>query len=91
MRKFDGRVLYPTAKAVGFTTQFISEDGCDTDISLNVNGKCESYEKGFNYYFNLVWNALENKNYMTKQQKEFLYDYFTDIGDRFKAEMFLED
>lgn len=43
---------------------YISEDGCDTDISLNVNGKCESYEKGFNYYFNLVWNALENKNYI---------------------------
>ena len=24
LRKFDGRVLYPTAKAVGFTTRFIN-------------------------------------------------------------------
>ena len=35
--------------------------------------------------------VVTNTKNLTKQQKEFLYGYFTDTGDRFKAEMFLED
>lgn len=39
-------------------------DECDTEVSLNFDGKCESYEKGFIYYFRIVWNALSDKNYI---------------------------
>ena len=39
-------------------------DECDTEVSLNFDGKCESYEKGFIYYFRIVWDALSDKNYI---------------------------
>lgn len=42
----------------------IDENGCDTEISLDARGKCESFEKGFVYYFQLIWSALENKNFI---------------------------
>lgn len=32
---------------------------------------------------------VTNIKELTKKQREFLYDYFTDMGDRFKAEQFL--
>lgn len=153
--------------------------GCDTCITLDGSGKCKSFEKGFAYYFHIVWDALDNKNFidmveirmnpdlktglfyvmecydlgfsemewgtcrmvmlkdgkegkplkyeeiieremnmenlsevkgyclihnpsgytgyivtnmknLTKQQKEFLYGYFMDMGDRFKAEQFVD-
>lgn len=144
---------------------------CDTCIVLDEAGKCQSFEKGFAYYFHIVWNALGNKNFidaievkqkpdlkigmyyeesaemicerkgfvdeywkwvkengdneighlmrdflsevkgyclihnptgcggyivtnmksLTKRQKEFLYGYFMDMGDRFKAEQFIKE
>lgn len=38
--------------------------GCDTCITLNSSGKCGSFEKGFVYYFHIVWDALGNKNFI---------------------------
>lgn len=38
--------------------------GCDTCITLDGSGKCESFEKGFAYYFHIVWDALGNKNFI---------------------------
>ena len=39
-------------------------DECDTEVSLSFDGKCESYEKGFIYYFRIVWDAVSDKNYI---------------------------
>lgn len=33
---------------------------------------------------------VTNMRNLTKKQKEFLYGYFMDMGDRFKAEQFIE-
>lgn len=38
--------------------------GCDTCITLDGSGKCKSFEKGFAYYFHIVWDALDNKNFI---------------------------
>lgn len=35
-----------------------------TTVTIEDNGKCESFEKGFAYYVRLVWRALENKNFI---------------------------
>lgn len=41
------------------------KDGkCDTCITITPSGKCGSFEKGFVYYFHIVWDALENKNFI---------------------------
>lgn len=37
---------------------------CDTCIVLDEAGKCQSFEKGFAYYFHIVWNALGSKNFI---------------------------
>ena len=37
-----------------------TEEGCAFAISLDERGRCESFEKGFPYYFHLVWDALRN-------------------------------
>ena len=37
---------------------------CDTCIVLDEAGKCQSFEKGFAYYFHIVWNALGNNNFI---------------------------
>jgi len=37
---------------------------CDTCITITPSGKCGSFEKGFVYYFHIVWDALKNKNYI---------------------------
>lgn len=37
---------------------------CDTCITITPSGKCGSFEKGFVYYFHIVWDALEDKNYI---------------------------
>lgn len=37
---------------------------CETYITLDSSGKCETFEKGFVYYFHIVWDALRNKNYI---------------------------
>ena len=37
---------------------------CETCITITPSGKCGSFEKGFVYYFHIVWDALENKNYI---------------------------
>ena len=42
----------------------ISGGGCDTCITLDGLGKCKSFEKGFAYYFHIVWDALGNKNFI---------------------------
>ena len=49
----------------------ISGGGCDTCIVLDGSGKCKSFEKGFAYYFHIVWDALGNKNFtdMTEVQR----------------------
>lgn len=38
--------------------------GCDTCIKIDSSGKCKSFEKGFAYYFHIVWDALGNKNFI---------------------------
>ena len=35
--------------------------------------------------------VVTNRKQLTKKQKEFLYGYFSDLGDRFKADQFLEE
>lgn len=42
----------------------ISGGWCDTCIMLDSSGKCKSFEKGFAYYFHIVWDALGNKNFI---------------------------
>ena len=37
---------------------------CNTYIELDINGKCKTFEKGFAYYFHIVWDALEKKNFI---------------------------
>lgn len=37
---------------------------CDTSIVIGGSGKCQSFEKGIVYYFQLVWSALGDKNYI---------------------------
>lgn len=37
---------------------------CDTCITITSSGKCGSYEKGFIYYFHIVWDALGSKNFI---------------------------
>ena len=41
-----------------------SGNSCDTTVKIGDNGKCFSFEKGFPYYFHIVWNALGNSNYI---------------------------
>lgn len=41
-----------------------SGDICDTSITIGRSGKCESFEKGFIYYFQIVWRSLHRKNYV---------------------------
>lgn len=41
-----------------------SSGKCDTYITITPSGECESFEKGFAYYFHIVWDALANKNYI---------------------------
>lgn len=48
-----------------FTCKHNSGDGrCDTCITITPSGKCGSFEKGFVYYFHIVWDALTNKNFI---------------------------
>lgn len=42
----------------------IGENGCDTCITIDYSGKCQSFEKGFPYYFHIVWDALGDSNYI---------------------------
>lgn len=44
--------------------KYHSGDGCNTYVTINENGKCTSFEKGFVYYFRIVWDALGNKNFI---------------------------
>lgn len=39
-------------------------DTCDTTIQINTHGKCASFEKGFLYYFCIVWDALRHSNFI---------------------------
>lgn len=39
-------------------------NSCDTTVKISAGGKCKSFEKGFIYYFHVVWEALESKNYI---------------------------
>lgn len=41
-----------------------SGDICDTSITIGRSGKCEFLEKGFIYYFQIVWRSLHRKNYV---------------------------
>lgn len=43
---------------------YVTGNGCDTCVTITSSGKCGSFEKGFIYYFHIVWDALENKNYI---------------------------
>lgn len=38
--------------------------GCKTCVVIGESGKCESFKKGFLYYFHIVWEALGNKNFI---------------------------
>ena len=37
---------------------------CDTVVKIDAGGKCSSFEKGIIYYFDLIWEALESKNFI---------------------------
>ncbi len=43
---------------------YVAGNGCDTCVTITSSGKCGSFEKGFVYYFHIVWDALESKNYI---------------------------
>lgn len=43
---------------------YCGKDGCDTIVRIGYDGSCESFEKGFIYYFSIVWDALYKKNYI---------------------------
>lgn len=43
---------------------------CDTCIVLDEAGKCQSFEKGFAYYFHIVWNAWKQKFYCAIEVKQ---------------------
>lgn len=45
-------------------------NSCDTIIKIGETGKCLSFEKGFTYYFHIVWEALSNKNYIDMAEIE---------------------
>lgn len=40
------------------------DDFCEQDIVISPAGKCQSFEKGFFYYFGLPLKALKSKNYI---------------------------
>lgn len=42
----------------------VAGDKCDTCVIITQSGKCGSFEKGFAYYFHIVWDALGNKNFI---------------------------
>lgn len=42
----------------------IATNGCDSTITIGENGRCENFEKGFVYYFDIVWKALTSKNFI---------------------------
>lgn len=42
----------------------IGDNYCNTTVNIGIGGKCESFEKGIVYYFHLVWDALESKNFI---------------------------
>ena len=53
-----------------------------------------SSEKGYCLIHNPFGDGgyiVTNTKPLTKKQREFLYAYFMDKGDRFKAEQFLEE
>ena len=55
------------------------------DFLAEVKGYCLIHNPaGYGGYI------VSNVKPLTKKQKEFLYEYFTDIGDRFKAEQYIE-
>lgn len=37
---------------------------CDTVVKINAGGKCASFEKGIIYYFHLIWDVLDGKNFI---------------------------
>lgn len=41
-----------------------NDNVCDTVVKIGSGGRCRSFEKGFVYYFHLVWDALGNANYI---------------------------
>lgn len=49
---------------------YISGGVCDTCITITASGDCGSFEKGFQYYFHIVWDALENKNFIDMVEME---------------------
>lgn len=53
-------------KCEDFRCKFHRDGACGLDeaVCIGADGKCSSFEKGMLYYFNLVWNALKNKNFV---------------------------
>ena len=41
-----------------------SGNNCGSTVKIGFDGKCQSFEKGIIYYFDLVWDSLKNKNYI---------------------------
>ena len=50
---------------------------CDTCITITSSGKCGSYEKGFIYYFHIVWDALGRKNFIDAVE----FNYFPELEE----------
>lgn len=73
MRKFDGRVLYPTAKAVGFTTQFIRDSICIllTDLYADTDGLSAYY-----VLFCVLIMELFIKNHRNIMEMKEFYHYY---------------
>lgn len=42
----------------------IATNGCNSTIIIGEDGRCKNFEKGFVYYFDVVWKALTSKNFI---------------------------
>lgn len=47
-----------------FCKHYRQGDTCGTTMEIGADGKCQSFEKGLLYYFSLVWQALQNQNFI---------------------------
>ena len=46
----------------------IKTGGCKSAVKIGPDGRCESFEKGFIYYIDLVWKALDGANFIDATQ-----------------------
>lgn len=67
--------------------------GLEEEHCLRIKRDFLSIVKGYCLIYNPVGDGgyvVTNTKNLTRKQKDFLYKYFMDTGDRFKAEQFLD-